>query len=51
MNKLTEKHPEYSALLSSIDMDLTNLYFRVALKHGEELKKRGVGHTGQFSAG
>ena len=38
-------------MLSAIDFDLTNVYFRVSLKHADELKKKGVNHTGYFSAG
>lgn len=38
-------------MLSAIDFDLTNIYFRVSLKHADELKRRGIAMTGQFQAG
>ena len=38
-------------MLAAVDYDLTNIYYRVSLKHADELKKRGVNHTGYFSQG
>lgn len=38
-------------LLAAVDFDLTNVYFRVALKHADELKRKGVAMTGQFTQG
>lgn len=37
--------------MSAIDFDMTNIYFRVSLKHADELKRRGIAMTGPFSAG
>ena len=50
MKKINTRHTEISSLLSSIDLDLSNIYYRVSLKHAEELKNKGINSTGQFSA-
>jgi hypothetical protein len=51
LDKINPRHSEFALLLAAIDFDLTNIYFRVSLKHGDELKKKGVNHTGYFGAG